>query len=356
MSKLSKMHSIEQFRNVIRHVHDATRYQGRAEDGSPIFDPNTPLPKLMFRGTVKLHGTNAAVGVDFNTNEIWAQSKEQIITPAKDNAGFAAFVHLNRDIFARFIPELNQFVNVFEGNFSGAVIYGEWCGGNIQAGVAINGLPKMFVVFSIKLLSADSEEANVWLKDESVASIMRGYQEYNIYDIFSFGYWEEEIDFNNPHEIQNKLVELTSKVEAECPVGKFFNVAGTGEGIVWKSYTPPYIGGAFQFKVKGDKHSSSKVKTIAAVDVEKVNSVRECVDMIVTENRLNQGLEQMRLNNLELQVENLSFFIKWIVADCVKEELDTIVESGLIVKDVNGAISKKARDWFFATTQNSGTL
>jgi hypothetical protein len=120
-----------------------------------------------------------------------------------------------------------------------------------------------------------------------------------------------------------------------------------GEGAVWVCKDAPYIGSKYQFKVKGKEHSSSKVKTVAAIDVEKVNSINECVEKIVTENRLKQGLEQLQINHLDLIPENLGFFIKWVVQDCVKEELDTIVASELIVKDVSSGISKKARDWFF---------
>ena len=41
-------------------------------------------------------------------------------------------------------------------------------------------------------------------------------------------------------------------------------------------------------KVKGEKHSSSKVKKLASVDVEKLNSIKDFVDYAVTESRLEQ--------------------------------------------------------------------
>ena len=85
----------------------------------------------------------------------------------------------------------------------------------------------------------------------------------------------------------------------------------------------------------------------------KVNSVKECVEKIITENRLQQGLEHLRLNNLEYIPENIGTFIKWVTSDAIREELDTIVESGLTPKDVGGVASKVARDWFFKTTQMS---
>ena len=31
---------------------------------------------------------------------------------------------------------------------------------------------------------------------------------------------------------QNKLIEITEEVERQCPVGKYFNQTGIGEGVV----------------------------------------------------------------------------------------------------------------------------
>lgn len=89
-----------------------------------------------------------------------------------------------------------------------------------------------------------------------------------------------------------------------------------------------------------------KAKTLIAVDTEKVNSIAECVDKIVTENRLNQGIEHLKMNGLEVIPQNLGTFIKWVTSDAIREELDTIVESGLEPKEVGGAIAKYAREWF----------
>jgi hypothetical protein len=42
-------------------------------------------------------------------------------------------------------------------------------------------------------------------------------------------------------------------------------------------------------KVKGAKHSSSKVKTLAKVDVVKLENAKAFVEYCFTESRLNQG-------------------------------------------------------------------
>ena len=367
MAKMSKFPSIEQYRNVCRHVHDATRYKGRNADNSPNFDPNIPLPVLKFRGTVKLHGTNSGIGYYFNNpTDYWCQSRENIITPEKDNAGFATFVYSKRDVFFSIFDNVTAWLlqNGYDlSKYEGAVIYGEWCGGNIQSGVSINGLPKMLVVFHIKLLAIDTgveqddanEEriGNLYLPEAAVMDTIGYDSENHIYNTYHFDNYEIEIDFNEPEQKTNELIAITDAVEKCCPVGKHFGNEGIGEGVVWVSVTPPYTGGNYMFKVKGEKHSSSKVKKTASVDIEKVASIKECVEQIVTENRLRQGLEHMTMNGLAYTPENTGAFLKWVANDCIKEELDTIIGSGLEVKEVSGAISRKAREWYFATTQTS---
>lgn len=51
-----KYPSIGQFRNVIRHVQQQTRFVGKDADGNAIYDQSKSLPTLGFYGTVKLHG------------------------------------------------------------------------------------------------------------------------------------------------------------------------------------------------------------------------------------------------------------------------------------------------------------
>ena len=170
----------------------------------------------------------------------------------------------------------------------------------------------------------------------------------NIYTTYDFPTYSLEIDFNQPEVSQNQLGDITVAVEQECPVGKQLGAIGTGEGVVWKCVTPGFEGSRFMFKVKGEKHSSSKVKTLASVDIEVVNSINELADTVVTESRLIQGLEYLRSNGLTIEPKNTPVFLKWISDDVVKEETDTIIGSGLQFKDVVVRIKFLARAWFLA--------
>lgn len=303
--------SIDQYRHTVKLVRDRSEYD------------HLPLPKLWFVGTVKLHGTNA--GIQFDSDGVMhCQSRTGIIAPGKtDNAGFAGWVEANKDAFLS-LAKPNR------------VVYGEWCGGNIQKGVAINGLPKMFVVFAVK----DGEE---WMSREDMQSIDFSPAKM----IYDFPHWFEEIDFSRPEESQNKLRELTEAVEAECPVGAALGQQGIGEGIVWRAaHSDAFNTSGMVFKVKGEKHSETKVRTLAAVDVEKIENIRVLVDSIVTPQRLEGRLSVLNAEGKENDIRNTGFFLKAVALDVLKEEKDTIDASGLPLPEVMQRVSRVAKDFY----------
>mgnify|MGYP000001621961 FL=1 len=317
---MKKYPSIEQFRNVIRSVKAIHDYQGKDDDGKAIYQHKENYPTLKFQGTVKLHGTNASV-VKYSDGRLEFQSRERVLSLEEDNAGFMATM-VNKDLEFLF--------SQFSSN-DHIAIYGEWCGGNIQKGVAINGLEKMFVLFGIMI-------DDVWV--ELPKDLHNN--EIGVYNILQFPIYEIEIDFNNPEVIQNKLIEMTIAVEESCPVGKFFNKDGVGEGIVFTCVTNQEL----KFKSKGEKHSASKVKTLNPIDVEAMASINEFVELAVSENRLQQGISYFNENNILVDSKNTGEFLRWIVTDVLKEEKDTLEASGLDEKKVKNAIVTKARIWF----------
>lgn len=349
--KMIKWPSIEQFRNVIRNVQHQSAYAGQDENGEAIFNRHAPKPTLHFEGTIKLHGTNAAVCWDRKmSSDIWAQSRENILTIEQDNAGFASFTHSHVSDFKDLLTTaLGVYGYVNAADIPYICIFGEWCGGNIQKGVAITGLPKMFVIIGIAL--ADEEGNKTYFTRNQVKDVVDGCREYigvehSIKTIWDFPTFQLDIDFERPELSQNTLGEITEQVERSCPVGFALGQDGVGEGVVWRCTDPGYDDSSFWFKVKGEKHSASKVKTLAAVDIERVNSIKECVENIVTESRLNQGLEHLTQNQLEHVAKNMGPFLQWISGDLAKEELDTITGSGLEFKEVVKEAQRVARNWF----------
>lgn len=340
MTQFISFPKIKQFKDCIHNIGHKARWRGLDEDGKVVFDREAVLPKLKFRGTVKLHGTNASV-VLHPDGEFVSQSRKRICTIENDNQGFAVFAHGKKDIFLKLFERFGE-------DFFGepATIYGEWCGGNIQGGVGLSQVSaKKFIIFAIRVgLSDDARWLN--LKDRKFESFES--PEHEIYNINSFPVWEKEIDFNSPAVVRNEIVDLTMGVEAECPVAKAFGVEnGVGEGVVWKCTEPGFESSDFWFKVKGEKHSSSNVKTLASVDPEKMKNVQEFVEYSVTENRLNQGIDFLKEVNAEFSMKSTGVFLKWLVSDIASEESDVMAESELSLKDISKAISIKGRTWFF---------
>ena len=325
--EMKKFPKIRQFADIIRHVKSRADFQGLDADEQPIYRHEADYPTLNFTGTVKLHGTNAAV-VWGENGDYHIQSRSRIITVADDNAGFAAFLAgLGTDIYAL--------------KMENCAVYGEWCGGNIQKGVAITGLPKMFVIFGAKTVGEDGAWQYLNFSREEI----RGLNENNIFLISQFPVYKISIDFERPEIAQQTIIDMVEVVENECPVGRYFDSIGIGEGIVWTCDQDPTS--ELWFKTKGEKHSSSKVKKVAAVDIEKVNSVREFVAQTCTENRMNQGLDVLRERGIELSMKSTGDYLRWVVTDILDEEATLLGESGLCAKDVGGAISEKARPFWF---------
>jgi hypothetical protein len=361
---MHKYFSTGQYKNTIKKVHDRCNTL------------KIDVPTLQFKGTVKLHGTNASIYNVLEEDNIVIQSKNNEINLEEDNHGFARFVDTNKDCF-------NKIISVIKKNYpqeipgQAVVVYGEWVGGNIQPtkALGVSQLPKMFVVFAIKFIKnnqnismenqidENSEEAlkiEKWLKEEQITNILNqvdNLKEHKIYNIYDFPTFNVTIDMNNPKLTQNILIDITNNVEKECPVAKSLGVTGIGEGVVWKcvSNIPQIETSDLVFKVKGKEHSVTNVTTIAEVDTVKVQSINDFVDLVLTENRLQQGLDYLQEQQLPFLIKNISPFLKWMTADCLKEEADVIVASGLTPKDVEPVITNRSKQWFLTQLKNVST-
>lgn len=202
---------------------------------------------------------------------------------------------------------------------------------NIQKGIAISGLPNMWVLFALKVDDV--------YKDFSQYPHLK-MEEHRIFNIYQFENYTVDVDFNHPEIAQNKIVELTLKVEEQCPVGKHFGKTGIGEGIVFECITDD---SRYIFKSKGEKHSVSKVKTVASVDIEAIESMQEFVDYAVTENRMKQGIDKMIEMGIPLEMKSTGEYLRWVYNDVIKEEVDTIVKNQIDLKKIGSFISTKAR-------------
>lgn len=297
------------------------------------------LTTMEFYGTVKLHGTHADVLQPHATStDLIYQSRNRVLSleSAKtDNQGFMQSM-VKKDL-SQLFASIRARVPGSEGEV--VLLAGEWCGGNIQSGVALTGLAKFFVIFDIKV-------GNRWVDFRQFSDIHDNSQ--RIYNVMQFPTWTIEFDINNPEAVQEQIINWTQEVAAECPAGRFLGANGEGEGIVWKPVAGARINNSrLWFKTKGEKHSVRQVakpKDIAPLSVEMVESIQKFVKQVVVENRCKQGITYMK------EVCNGSIvigcFLQWMVKDITKEEGDTIAQHGWNIKEVEKQVRAAATEWF----------
>jgi len=322
--------SIEQFRHVIRNVQRQAQYVGNDEDCDPIYDHLKPLPVLDYQGTVKLHGTNFGVIRDKTTGETWFQSREQIITPERDNAGAARFFS---------DKNLDSIFDKIPGNI--VAIFAEWVGFGVQSKVAVSQISKRAVIFDIKIIDEDR-----WLSAEEVSKISD--PDNAIYNVYDYGVFNVQIDFNKPEEINNQLVKITTEIADCCPVGKAFGVNDLGEGAVWRCITPGYESSKFWMKIKDERHAGSKVTALKEVDSEKITRLKEIAEKITPAWRLDQMLEKCcNLNNGGfIDLKQIGEFFKLVNQDICKEDMDILTDAGIEFKDVVKYVTQISKNYY----------
>lgn len=305
-------------------------------------------PIVAYKCKVKLHGTNAAVQVhgEAPNHTLICQSRESIITPEKDNAGFARWVHSNKEAW---------------GVANGWVIYGEWCGPGIQKSVAIAEIPrKIFAVFAARPLG---ENDTLVVEPDQLELLVKG-----IPDVYVLPWYSRpchhgcdrnitvlDINWRQTDEDLTKNTSVINDwvlaIEANDPwVEATFGNKGTGEGLVFYPVSTAHQGWqSFEylvFKAKGEKHKNIKTQAPAQVNPETAASVDEFTGIALTEARLEQGAGKVCTGALAYDMKDLGKFIQWIAADVQKETKDELEASNLTWKQVEKAITAKAREWY----------
>lgn len=335
--KLKKYHKIPQFNSVVRDVSARSSYVGKDDSGESIYDSTRSKPKIKFKGSVKLHGTNAGIHYDVESKEL--RSFKRNGWCGKDgHHGFPKYVEYYKNEFIDLLDSIGTYYYKYGQKLKEIIIHGEWAGKGVQKGVAISELDKAFYIFDIKVIDSDDNESYMDLDDINqtifIHNDVHEIPRCHVINLITFTK-EIIIDFENPSLSVPELERLTLEVEECCPVAKQFGVEGIGEGIVWTGYGP--TGDRYIFKVKGQKHSVTKIKTLAPVDLEKLNSVNAFVDYCVTENRVRQGMEYTQA----IDMTGTKDLIRWVINDIRDEETDTLNANGLTMKDVGSALSRR---------------
>jgi hypothetical protein len=305
----------------------------------------TGTSTVTYRAKVKLHGSNTAVQVHPD-GKLITQSRTGELSIENDYKGFTKWVLSHKD---GWLNSLNL------SSATGWIIYGEWCGPGIQAGVAVSDIPnKIFAVFAARLL--DSTSDHLIVNPEDLKKLVAG-----IPDTYVLPWYGAPIDINwsaTDEDLTKSTAVINDwvvAVEANDPwVEANFGVKGTGEGLVFYPVSDSHRGYKnyenLCFKAKGDKHRVIKSSVAAQVNPDVAASVDAFSNMVLTVARLEQGAQmvQIRDGSPMFNMKVLGEFIKWIVNDVQKETKDELETSKLDWKQVQKPISDKARNWYIA--------
>lgn len=332
MSEFVKWPSVEGFHNIYRH-------KAKLLTGSEV---------IGYRAKVKLHGTNAAIRIDWD-GTVTAQKRSSDITPEADNFGFAAWVEETKEHWA---------------NRSGTetmVVFGEWAGPGVQKLVAVSKMDRCrFFVFAVYLPGSDRlisepneiamciEQLRVWR-----AALTRDTQDLTNELAFEVLPWfggEYRIDFADEIGVRMTVERINADVSAidACDpyIKESYGIEGPGEGLVFF----PESGCTLErfvttaFKAKGASHKVVKDSAPAKINTWATGSHREFVEQFVTENRLQQGLQEACGGIASMK--GAGDFLKWIGGDVKKESVAELEASGLDWKDIAKMVNLVAVTWF----------
>jgi RNA ligase len=330
---MRKFPKIFQFADMLQRVAELHDYEGKV-DGVPQYLHTSPYPTLTFVGRTKLHGINCAFGLEAGSQDLIIQTREQevdINSVSLANHGFEAFCkereQIMIDICQRY--KFNEFIRV----------YGEFCGGHIQAKVGVSKLPKMFVVFAICIDGKFQFDDLPMIVNSGIENILGSN-------------YKVTIDINQPELSQDYLIKATNEVVQQCPFALDYGVQGPGEGIVWTCVDYLNRGIPLQFKTKNADLSAFKGRTVADYDVLKLTSVDDFCIRALTPARIEQGKQYLQQSGKAVDVSNTGYFVAWIVNDVITEQQLTLVKNQISKSSAKKALKDKATNLYKKSLEN----
>lgn len=304
-------------------------------------------------GTVKIDGTNGGIGLEIKTGKVYAVSKHRHLTIENDNHRFAAYVAKHEEQFKYHLKRVLAYMQEVDEELCSAltdvVIYGEWCGKKIRNGdssltdLGIN----IFVPFQIKFINASNPEDVFGFVDHSLLGTLTD-PDCHMFSIKEFKTFPLTIDVNNPEAAIAEMNALASEFAKQCPVATYFSVKGQGEGLVYTIENTEH-----RFKIRNEiKKGNRRPKTIEAEAPELAEAIKEFIERYINEDRLSQGVQVMKENNVPIDVAHTSDYINWVANDAIEEEREAIIKNDIDVRKLRKVILNKAREYYFANPLN----
>jgi hypothetical protein len=260
---------------------------------------------LTYRGTVKLHGTNAGIRQLESDGDLHVQSRNRRISVASDNYGFAAFVEQQTQPLKRLFAKLREALPLDRVG-APCTLFGEWCGSGIQKNVAVGSLPKFFSIFAVHV------DETYW----DLASFPELWaNEARVYNVLQFGACHLELSSRDVLAGEADIERETIAVCERCPAGLLLNAVGRGEGIVWQCLDrlgDPRL----WFKSKGEEFKVTVAKP--GVSTNLIDKAKDFAHAVLTTWRLEQAEVFARDNAQGKGI--LPVLLKWAVSDALREE------------------------------------
>lgn len=336
MNKLIAYPSTDNFKTFYKSIKSKVEFSGIDSEGNKIFNDCNKKPIIDIVGTVKLHGTNASIVLSPN-KDLYTQSRNRVLSINDDNVGFANYVKTNE-------ADILNLVTYIHIDNTYTILYGEWIGKGINKGCAIHNIEdKIFVIFAVRRCYIDTQ-TDKWLSLKDFENIKN--HSIGIYNINDFEKFSITLDLNDYEGSFEKLSQLLTIVENECPVGKYFGYTGIGEGLVFNGY---YNNEVVKFKFKGEKHSEAGNKSKQPNTKNMQDANYEVAKLCTPNWRLEQGLVEIfdLLNGGNINTKDVGKYIKWVVDDINKEEQSILTEYNIGIKDISKSVSLIAKDYIF---------
>ena len=319
--------------------------------------------QVTYRPKIKLHGANCAIQCH-NDGKLVPQSRTTELSPENDFAGFAKWARETEGYWkspGKFHPR------------NDVVVYGEWIGKGINKdAVAVSSLPnKVFAVFAAKPLYPEKYTPIVesvmrdgkmidnpdfaWSQDLIIEPLALEALVHDIPDTYVLPWYSKSfvIDWSKTDDgladVVAQINDWVHQVELVDPwVKSKFNIDGTGEGLVFYPMSKEHVGaenfGNLAFKAKGEKHRVVKTKEPVQVSATAAASIDQFVDLVLTDARLEQGANAVGGTGFDKKL--VGKFLAWVSADVEKETQDELQASNLTWKQVQKAVSERARTWY----------
>lgn len=345
------------FHNVVKNVKSARDWYAQAststtEGSEELIEPallKTIEKPVIYKGKVKLHGSNA--GVALCGNQIRAQSRTQFI----DKSGFGRIVFEKNEAYWRSL--------VVPGGPQRFTVFGEYCGLGVQKGVALAKLKGvLFAVFAIDInshLIVEPADIEAFLTKGGTVALPS--------DVHVLPWYPGEflIDLSKDtadhlagvQKVLDSIDTEVQKIDTKDPwVAELFNVDGPGEGLVlypvsllesheavpeYKTLTRTLFG-HLAFKAKGEKHRVVEAKKSVSIDPEKAANAEAFAKLMCPRPRLEQGASTVGGYEMRFMKD----FLAWMAKDVQKEGQHELDASGLQWSDVTGPISKLSSAWY----------